>query len=78
MADEIKTVVMEEKDFKALTDKLGTDANKTINTLFVEAEKGNKEAMAEIKAKLTELETIEGKSIKITGPAANNCSTQYL
>ena len=64
MAEEIKTVVLEEKDFKALTDKLGADANAKINSLMAEAEKGNKEAIAEIKAKLTEIETIEGKSIK--------------
>lgn len=63
MAEENKTVVMEQKDFDALTQKLGGEANQKINALFAEAEKGSKEAFTELKKKLDEVSMIDGKSI---------------
>lgn len=63
MAENDKPVILEQKDFDLLTQKLGDEANKKINSLFAEAEKGNKDALTELKAKIAELSTIEGKSI---------------
>ena len=63
MAEDNKPILIEEKDFKALTEKLGGDANRKINELFTEAEKGNKQALSELKAKMGEISEIGGKPI---------------
>lgn len=44
--DEPKIVTLEQKDLDALVAKLGTQAQEKLNTLMSEAEKGNKEAIA--------------------------------
>lgn len=61
--DEPKIVTLEQKDLDALVAKLGTQAQEKLNTLMSEAEKGNKEAIAELKANIASIGTIEGKSI---------------
>lgn len=51
-------IVLEKKDFDLLTDKLKTAADEKINSLFKEAEKGNVEALNELKAKVGELSKV--------------------
>lgn len=63
MAELDKPILMEQKDFEALTAKLGGDANQKINALFLEAEKGTKGAMEELKQKFAEISMIDGKGI---------------
>jgi HK97 family phage major capsid protein len=63
MAEE-KIVTITEQEFKSLTDKLGKDANEKIQGLFAEIEKGNGQALTELKTKMDELSSIEGKNIQ--------------
>ena len=56
-------VEMEQKDFDALVDKLGEKAFDRINTLVSDAEKGNKEALGELKSRVEEVSKVGDKNI---------------
>ena len=56
-------VEMEQKDFDALVDKLGEKAFEKINSLVSDAEKGNKEALTELKSRVDEVSKVGDKSI---------------
>ena len=76
MAEDNKPVMLEQKDFDALVKKLGGDANEKINQLFGEAEKGNKQALDELKAKINDISTIGGKSIgEFVKNVQDHCNT---
>jgi HK97 family phage major capsid protein len=54
---------MDEKDFNALVEKLGVEAKAKISALFTEAEKGNKDAIADLKAEFVKMSKVEGKDL---------------
>ena len=58
-------IAMEQKDFDALVDKLGEKAFEKINSLVSDAEKGNKEALTELKRRVDEVSKIDDKPIQV-------------